>query len=163
MSVMFAVCICVQHGHVHMQSDDTRIVILVFKSTEREHRCTPVLEILFREVERQTEFLRNILEVAGARMRSVRIFTVHLLLGFCPSTAGCSPPSRSPIVLCLLLSCSRWFPPSLLGRLVIFCLTVVLISSLSLVVTMCSVRSTYCPSFLLCVRPISTFDSVCVL
>ena len=33
----------------------------------------------------------------------------------CPSTAGCSPPSMSSIVVCLLLSWSRWFPPSLLS------------------------------------------------
>ena len=64
------------------------------------------------------------------------------------------------IVLCLLLSCSRWFPPSLLCRLAIFCLVVPLISSLSLVVTLCSVWSTYCPSFLLYARPISTFTFI---
>ena len=29
----------------------------------------------------------------------------------CPSTVGCSPPSMPSIVLCLLLSCSRRFPP----------------------------------------------------
>ena len=81
----------------------------------------------------------------------------RLSFRFCPSTAGCSPPSMSSIVLCLLLSCSRWFPPSLLCRLAIFYMAVLLISSLSLVATLCSVWSTYCPSFLLCVRPISTF------
>ena len=31
----------------------------------------------------------------------------------CPSTAGCSPPSASPIV-CLMPSCSRWYASSLL-------------------------------------------------
>ena len=38
-----------------------------------------------------------------------------------------------------------------------------LISSLSWVVTLCSVWSTYCPSFLLYDWPISTFVSVCIL
>ena len=32
----------------------------------------------------------------------------------CLSTAGCSPPSMSSIAFWLLLSYSRWFPPSLL-------------------------------------------------
>ena len=67
------------------------------------------------------------------------------------------------IVLCLLLSCSGWFPPSLLYRLAIFYLIVPLISSLSLAATLCSVWSTYCPSFLLYVRPISTFVSERIL
>ena len=69
----------------------------------------------------------------------------------------------SSIVFCQLHSCSRWFPPSLLCHLAIFCLVVLLISSLSLVATLCSVWSTCCPSFLLYVRPISTFVSVCML
>ena len=77
------------------------------------------------------------------------------------STAACSPPSMSSIV-CLLLSSSRWFTP-LLCRLAIFRLAVPLISSLSLVASLCSVWSTYCPSFLLYDRPISTFVSVCIL
>ena len=42
----------------------------------------------------------------------------------CPFTTGCSPPSMSSIVVCLLLYGSRWFPPSLLCRLTIFCLVV---------------------------------------
>ena len=50
-----------------------------------------------------------------------------------PPTAGCSAPSLPPIVLCLLLSCSRWFQPPLLCRLAIFCLGVPVITSLSLV------------------------------
>ena len=78
-------------------------------------------------------------------------------------TAGCSPPSVPSIVIWLLLTCSRWFPPSLLCRLDIFYLIVPLVSSLSLVATLYSVWSTYCPSFLLYVRPISTFVSVCIL
>ena len=86
-------------------------------------------------------------------------FAFHL----CLSTAGCSPPSVSSIVSCLLLSCSRLFPPSLLRRLAIFCMVVLLSSSLSLVATLCSVWPTYCPTFLLYVRPISTFVSVCIL
>ena len=81
----------------------------------------------------------------------------------CPSTAGCSPLSVTSIVVCLLLSWSSWFAPALLCRLAIFCLVVLLISSLSLVATLCSVWSTYCPSFLLYDRPISTFVSVCIL
>ena len=32
-------------------------------------------------------------------------FLFHLSPRLCPSTAGCSPPSMSSIVLCLLLSC----------------------------------------------------------
>ena len=92
-------------------------------------------------------------------LTSVCCFPVSPFTRLCPSPAGCSSPSMSSIVLCLLLSCSRWFPPSLLCRLAI----VIYISSLSLVATLCSVWSTYCPSFLLYVRPISTFVSVCIL
>ena len=82
---------------------------------------------------------------------------------FCPCTAGCSPQSMSSIVFCLLLSCFRWFPPSLLCRLAIFCMVILLISSLFLVATLCSVWSIYCLSFLLYVQPINTFVSVCIL
>ena len=67
------------------------------------------------------------------------------------------------IVFCLLSSCPRRFPPSLLCRLAIFCMVVFLISSFSLVATLCSVCSTCCPSFLLYVRRISTFVSMCIL
>ena len=49
----------------------------------------------------------------------------------CPSTARCSPPLMPSIVFCLLLSCSRWFPPSLLCHLPAFYFVVPLISSLS--------------------------------
>ena len=87
-------------------------------------------------------------------------FLFHLSPRLCPSTAGCSPPSMSSVVFCLLLSSSRWFPPSLLCRLAIFCLVVLLISSLFLVATLCSVWSTYCPSFLLydrCNKPKSLY------
>ena len=84
-------------------------------------------------------------------------------IGLCPSIAGCSPPLVSSIVFCLLLSCSWWFPPSLLRRLAIFCLVVLLICYLSLVATLCSFLSTDSPSFLLYVQPISTFVSVCIL
>ena len=38
----------------------------------------------------------------------------HFSPRFCPSNARCSPPSMCSIVLCMLFSCSRWFPPSLL-------------------------------------------------
>ena len=41
-------------------------------------------------------------------------YPFHLSPRHCPSTAGCSPPSMSSIIFCLLLSCSRWFPSSLL-------------------------------------------------
>ena len=43
------------------------------------------------------------------------------------------------MVVSLMFSGSRWFPPSLLCRLAIFCLVVPLISCLSLVATVCSV------------------------
>ena len=89
-------------------------------------------------------------------LSSVCCFIFHLSPRLCSSTAGCSPLSMSSIVLCLLLSCFMWFPPSLFCRLAIFCIVVLLISSLSLVVTPCSVWSAYCPSFSLYVRPIST-------
>ena len=70
-----------------------------------------------------------------------------------PFTAGCNPPSMSSIAFCLLLSCSRWFPPSLVCRLAIFCLVVLSISSLFLVATLCSVLSTYCLLFLILLCP----------
>ena len=35
------------------------------------------------------------------------------LTWLCPTAAGCSPPSASPIV-CVMLFCSRWFAPSFL-------------------------------------------------
>ena len=35
-----------------------------------------------------------------------------LSLRLCPSTARCSPPSKPSIAFCLIVSCSRWFPPS---------------------------------------------------
>ena len=103
-------------------------------------------------------------------------FLFHLSPRLCQSTAGCSPPSMSSIVFCLLLSCFTFhlgfvhplqdvalhqclplssvccFPVpggSLLPCYVVFCLVVSLISSLSVVATLCSVWSTYCPSFLL--------------
>ena len=64
----------------------------------------------------------------------------HLSPRLCPSTARCSPPSVPSIVFCLLLSCSKWSPPSLLCHLAIFRLVVLLISSLSLV---CLVKKTF--------------------
>ena len=75
----------------------------------------------------------------------------------CPSTAGCSPPSMPARLLCLLLSCPRWFPQSLLCRLAIFHLVVRLISFFILVAPLCSIWSAYCPSFLLFVRPLTAF------
>ena len=76
---------------------------------------------------------------------------IHLPPRLCPSTVGCSPPSMPSIVLCLLLSCSRWFPPSLLCRLAIFCLVVPLISFLSLVATV--QRLVHLLSFILDICP----------
>ena len=81
----------------------------------------------------------------------------HLIsFRLCPSTAGCSPPSMSSIFVCLLPSYSRWFPPSLLCHLAIFCLVVLSTSSLSLAATLCIALSTYYPLILLYDRPIST-------
>ena len=91
------------------------------------------------------------------------LFIIISLSRLCPSTAGCSPPSMSSIVVCLLLSKSRWFPPSLLCHLAIFCLVVLWASSLSLVATLCVALSTYCSLVLLYDRPISIFISVCIL
>ena len=54
-------------------------------------------------------------------------------VSLCPSTTGCSPPSMPSVVVCLMLSCSRRFPPSLLCRFATFCLVVLLIFSLSCV------------------------------
>ena len=98
-----------------------------------------------------------------ATPKAYRVITFRLSPRLCPSTAGCSSPSVLSIVFCPLLSCSRWFSPPLLCRLAILYLVVPLISSLSLVVTLCSVWSVCCPAFLLHVRPISTFGSVCIL
>ena len=87
----------------------------------------------------------------------------HFSCRRCLSTAGCNPPTVPSVVLCWLLFCSRWFPPSLLHCLAIICLVVLLIFSLSLVATLCIFWSTYCPSFLLYVLPISTFIAVYIL
>ena len=91
-------------------------------------------------------------------------FIFHLKLGFvhppqdvalhqCPPLPSvcCSPVPGGSLLPCYVV------------RLAIFCMVVLFISSLSLVATLCSVWSTYCPSFLLYVRPISTFVSVCIL
>ena len=99
-------------------------------------------------------FVHPLQDVALRQCRPLSsVSCFHLSPRFCPSAAGCSPPSMPSIVLRLLLSCSRWFPPSLLGRLAIFCLVVLLISSLSLVATL----QRLVHLFLLYVRPISTF------
>ena len=47
----------------------------------------------------------------------------HLSPKFCSSTSRCSLPWITSIVFCLVLSCSKWFPP-LLCRLAIFFLVV---------------------------------------
>ena len=62
----------------------------------------------------------------------------HLSPRLCPSTAGCGPPSMSSFAFCLLPSCSRWFSASLLCCLVSFYVVILLISSLSMVDTVCS-------------------------
>ena len=120
-------------------------------------------------------------------------FLFRLSPRLCPSTAGCSPPSKSSIVFCLLLSsftfhlgfvhplqdgvlhqclplssvCCCLDPGgSLLPRYVVppsVCPVVLSISPPSLVATLCSVWSTCCLSFLLYGQPISTFVSVCIL
>ena len=61
----------------------------------------------------------------------------HLSPRLYPSTAGCSPPSMSFIVPCLLLSCSWLFPTSLPSST----WSSPLISSLTLVAILCSVES----------------------
>ena len=104
----------------------------------------------------------------------------------CPTTAGCSPP----IVFCLLLSCftfhlgfvhplqdvalhqclplsSDFCFPDPGGSFLVFSTCHLLLGRPldvfpPLVAALVSVWSTYCPSFLLCVRPISTFVSVCI-
>ena len=70
----------------------------------------------------------------------------------CLSTAGNSPPTVSSIVFCLLLFLSRWFPPSLLCCLAIFCMAVLLISSVPLVATLCQ-RLLHLLSFILAICP----------
>ena len=88
-------------------------------------------------------------------------FTIHLSPRLYPSTAGCSPPSVPSIVLCLLLSSFKWFPPFLLCRLAIFCLVIPLISSLSLVATVR--RLVHLLSFILaiCLAHLHVCFSVC--
>ena len=78
----------------------------------------------------------------GVKSRRVIPFTFHLSPRLCPSSAGCSPPLTHSIVFCLLFFCSRWFLPSLLCRLAIFCVVVLSIPFLSLVAT---VRSQQLP------------------
>ena len=119
-----------------------------FRDKERERECVCVCVCVW-ERERERERSDHLSHLISSRL--------------CPSTAGCSPPSMSSIFVCLLLSSSRWFPPSLLCHLAIFCLVVLSSSSLSLAATLCIALSTYCPLILLYDRPISTFVSVCIL
>ena len=79
------------------------------------------------------------------------IFTFPFPPRLCPSTAGCSPPSMPPIVHCCF-----HVPGGALLPCYVVCLVVPVISSLSLLAHLCSVWSTYWPSFLLYVQPIST-------
>ena len=67
----------------------------------------------------------------------------HLPGMYCPSTTGCSAPSMPSIVLCLLLSCFRWFSPSFAMSSYHFLLGCP--SSLILVATVCIV----CPPIVL--------------
>ena len=81
----------------------------------------------------------------------------------CSSTVGRSSPSLHSIVVCLILSYSRWFPTSLLCHRVTSCLVVLLIFSLSWVATLCNAWSICCLLFSLYVQPISIFDLECIL
>ena len=83
--------------------------------------------------------------------RTFHLFTFHL--GFV------HPQPDVALHQCLPLSSNCCFPVQggspFLCHLAIFYLVVSLISSLSLVATLCSVQCTYCPPFLLYVQPIS--------
>ena len=76
------------------------------------------------------------------------LYFIFTSLRLCTATAEHSLPSMPSIVICLMLSCSRWFPPSLLCCLDI-CLVIPLNFFLPLDATLCSVWSICCPSFLL--------------
>ena len=124
--------------------------------------CSSPQGLVVRRLPGEWEIWGSNLAVFGQVMLSPFAFRLSPRLS---STAGCNrsrAQSVSSIVFCLLLSWSRWFPPSLLCHLAIFCLVVLLISSYSLVATLCSVWSTCCLSFLLYVWPIPTFVSVCI-
>ena len=72
----------------------------------------------------------------GVNMRTVCLqITFHLSPRLCLSTAGYSLPPMLSFVFCLLLSCPRWFSPSMLCRFAVFALVVPLMSALSLVAT----------------------------
>ena len=75
------------------------------------------------------------------------LISCSLSLRLCPCAAGCSPPSMPSIVVCLMLSFSRWFPSPLPYHRAIFYLVVLLIFSLSLVATLCNTWSICCLSF----------------
>ena len=80
----------------------------------------------------------------------VQVVTRHLYVspGLQPSAIFVHPlqgVAMPCIVLCLLLTCTRYFSPSLLCRLAIFYLVVPLISFLYVVAALCSVWSAYCP------------------
>ena len=78
--------------------------------------------------------LKPVLIVCTTLTNSMIVFIFSPRL--CPSTTGCSTPLMPSIVPCLLLSCSGWFPPSLLCCLAIFYMVVPFVS---LVATQCSV------------------------
>ena len=84
-------------------------------------------------------------------MRSGLLLLSHLSPRLCPSTAECNLTSMPSIVLCLFLSCSRWFPPSFSCCLAIIYLVVPLISSISLVVSV--QRLVHLLSFILAICP----------
>ena len=97
-------------------------------------------------------------------------FLLHFSPRLCPSTAGCSPPSMSSIVLSVAFL-FQVVPSFLVMSSFHLLLGRPLVSSLSLVVTLCSVWSTYCPSFLLrcpahlhfCLRVYTTTPVIFVL
>ena len=165
------------YGHVTRSSGLVKTVLqgTVQRGRQRKRQEDNIKEwtgfewnIILQRAESSEEWRKLVVKYAVVPQRSVRLRNRRRDLSssssrLCPSTAGCSPPSMSSIVVCLSLSYSRWFPLSLLCHLTIFCLVVLLISSLSLNAALCSVWSTYCPSFLLYDRPISTFVSVFIL
>ena len=89
-------------------------------------------------------------------------YVFHLSPRLCPSTAGCSPIS---VFHCLLPVAFLFqvVPPFLVMSSCHLLLGRPLDLFLSLVATLCSIWSTYCPSFWLYVWPISTVVSVCIL
>ena len=87
---------------------------------------------------------------------------IHFSLRLCPSTAGCSAPLMSSIVICLMLSYSRWF---LLFYVVLPSSAWSSLWSLPspwLPLQPCSTWSIYWPSFLVYAQSIAFCVCVCV-